>query len=223
MATCQEIMKREHIEEALRQSEERFRLMVSCVKDYGILMLDPSGRVITSKAFRDVSSGAGWASVKMTRLSCHWHLTSVSRGMVEGNIIGTIMASHISVKIAAAADSLIVLTSMGEGLSSGNLNAARCPFRAGAYVSFLAGSLLLILWSFHVNSLEMLVQTFSPMVPSTVLGLVTAGAFLVILKDVEIDESEPPLSPSRSGKNGRTFCRGPRTRTSGLPAGNTEP
>jgi hypothetical protein len=68
----------------------------------------------------------------------------------------------------------------------------------------------------------MAVQKFSPMVPSTVLELVTAGAFLVILKDVEIDESEYPLSPSRSETNGRTFCRGPRTRTSGLPAGSTE-
>lgn len=40
-------MKREHIEEALSQSEERFRLMVSCVKDCAILMLDPSGRIIS--------------------------------------------------------------------------------------------------------------------------------------------------------------------------------
>ena len=40
-------MKHEHIEDALWQSEERFRLMVSCVKDYAILMLDPSGRIIS--------------------------------------------------------------------------------------------------------------------------------------------------------------------------------
>jgi PAS domain S-box-containing protein len=41
------MMKHEHIEEALWQSEECFRLMVSCVKDYAILMLDPSGRIIS--------------------------------------------------------------------------------------------------------------------------------------------------------------------------------
>ncbi|HYW38743.1 MAG TPA: PAS domain S-box protein [Terriglobales bacterium] len=44
------MMKHEHIEEALQQSEERFRLMVSCVKDYAILMLDPGGRVTSWNA-----------------------------------------------------------------------------------------------------------------------------------------------------------------------------
>jgi len=41
------MMKHQHIEDALWQSEERFRLMVSCVMDYAILMLDPSGRIIS--------------------------------------------------------------------------------------------------------------------------------------------------------------------------------
>src|SRR5208283_3189654 len=41
------MMKSEHAEEALSQSEERFRLMVSCVKDYAILILDPSGRILS--------------------------------------------------------------------------------------------------------------------------------------------------------------------------------
>jgi PAS domain S-box-containing protein len=40
-----EVAERKATEEALRQSEERFRLMVSDVKDYAILMLDPDGRV----------------------------------------------------------------------------------------------------------------------------------------------------------------------------------
>jgi PAS domain S-box-containing protein len=33
--------------EALRQSEERFRLLVDCVKDYAIFMLDPQGYVVS--------------------------------------------------------------------------------------------------------------------------------------------------------------------------------
>jgi PAS domain S-box-containing protein len=40
---------REH-EEALRQSEERFRLLVEGVKDYAIFMLDPNGVVMTWNA-----------------------------------------------------------------------------------------------------------------------------------------------------------------------------
>ncbi len=37
-------------ERALRESEERFRLLVEAVKDYAILMLDPQGRVVTWNA-----------------------------------------------------------------------------------------------------------------------------------------------------------------------------
>ncbi|HEX7912294.1 MAG TPA: PAS domain S-box protein [Paraburkholderia sp.] len=41
--------QREHVE-ALRQSEERFRLLVDCVKDYAIFMLDPDGYVVSWNA-----------------------------------------------------------------------------------------------------------------------------------------------------------------------------
>src|SRR5579864_4545848 len=41
----QEMSRRHRAEEALRQGEDRFRLLVSGVKDYAILMLDPEGRV----------------------------------------------------------------------------------------------------------------------------------------------------------------------------------
>ncbi|WP_429302281.1 PAS domain S-box protein [Paraburkholderia sp. GAS199] len=36
--------------EALRQSEERFRLLVDCVKDYAIFMLDPDGYIVSWNA-----------------------------------------------------------------------------------------------------------------------------------------------------------------------------
>ncbi|HZI15402.1 MAG TPA: PAS domain-containing sensor histidine kinase [Myxococcus sp.] len=45
-----DLTERRFAEEALRQSEERFRFMLSSVKDYAIFMLDPQGRVATWNA-----------------------------------------------------------------------------------------------------------------------------------------------------------------------------
>ncbi|MEO5961012.1 MAG: PAS domain S-box protein, partial [Opitutaceae bacterium] len=54
---AEERLKRRQAERELRESEERFRLLVSGVKDYAIVMLDPEGRISSWNSGADLVLG----------------------------------------------------------------------------------------------------------------------------------------------------------------------
>jgi PAS domain S-box-containing protein len=57
---------------ALRDSEERFRLLIEDVKDYAIFMLDPTGKVTTWNEGAERLTGYAAAQIVGQHLSCFW-------------------------------------------------------------------------------------------------------------------------------------------------------
>ncbi len=64
-----DLTERRRHEESLRQSEERFRLMVDAVKDYAIFMLDGDGRVVSWNPGAERIKGYGAAEIVGQHLS----------------------------------------------------------------------------------------------------------------------------------------------------------
>jgi len=63
LAEARERAEKRQAEEALRQSEERFRLLVEGVQDYAILMLDPQGRIASWNAGAERLKG--WSATEV--------------------------------------------------------------------------------------------------------------------------------------------------------------
>jgi PAS domain S-box-containing protein len=70
-------------EAALRDSDEKYRLLLDGVKDYAILMLDPQGRVVSWNAGAERIKGYTEAQIIGRNFSCFFSAEDVERGRPE--------------------------------------------------------------------------------------------------------------------------------------------
>ena len=75
--------KRESAEELLQQSEEKYRMLLDCVDDYAIFMLDPRGQVISWSASAQRMNGFSSEEIIGHSFSCFFPPEDVKRGRPE--------------------------------------------------------------------------------------------------------------------------------------------
>jgi PAS domain S-box-containing protein len=75
-----EVAQRSQHDEQLRQSEERFRLLVDGIRDYAVLMLDPNGRVMSWNSGAQAISGYGADEIVGRHFSCLYTERDLERG-----------------------------------------------------------------------------------------------------------------------------------------------
>jgi PAS domain S-box-containing protein len=73
-------MKTQGVKKALQESEERFRLLVDGVRDYGLLMLDPSGRVASWNAGAERIKGYRAEEIVGKDFSCFYTAEDIQSG-----------------------------------------------------------------------------------------------------------------------------------------------
>ncbi|MBD2741823.1 PAS domain S-box protein [Coleofasciculus sp. FACHB-1120] len=76
-------IKRKQAEEALRESEERFRLLVEGVKDYAIFMLDPQGRIASWNAGAERINGYRTDEILGQHFHCFYTAEDIELGKPE--------------------------------------------------------------------------------------------------------------------------------------------
>ncbi|MEO8276979.1 MAG: PAS domain S-box protein [Thermoanaerobaculia bacterium] len=86
-----DLSERRHQEEQLRSSEERFRLLVTGVKDYAIFMLDPKGVVATWNAGAEAIKGYSATEIIGSHFSRFYPPEAIARNLPETELHGATM------------------------------------------------------------------------------------------------------------------------------------
>jgi PAS domain S-box-containing protein len=87
IAMITDITEEKQAAELLRQSEERFRLMLENVRDYGIFMLDPAGHVVSWNAGAERIKGYRAAEILGQHFSRFYSPEDVERGKPKHELL----------------------------------------------------------------------------------------------------------------------------------------
>jgi PAS domain S-box-containing protein len=72
--------RRGHAEEALRDSQERYRMLLDEVRDHAIIMMDPQGKIVTWNAGAEQIQGYSAAQIIGQDFSCFYLPEDIARG-----------------------------------------------------------------------------------------------------------------------------------------------
>lgn len=91
-----EVLKRKETEKTLRESQERFRLLVEAVKDYAIFMLDPNGKIISWNAGAERMKGFQAHEIIGKHFSIFYRSEDITKGVPMRMLERAIMKGSVS-------------------------------------------------------------------------------------------------------------------------------